>query len=91
MHDVMMYCAYVHAEPHRLCCEHIYASSSRNEKGVVVAPVVIVVTYSSCIYVCNIYVCVIKLLKVILCVGQRGDHLYTEHPQPHIHTLPVQE
>ena len=30
MHDVMMYCVYVHAKPYRLCCEHIYASSSHN-------------------------------------------------------------
>ena len=89
MHDVMMYCVYLHAEPHRLCCEHIYASSSRNVQG------------SSCcnsrnsshifklyLCVCNIYVCVIKLLKhnYTVCWSTRRSPLYRAPATAQTHT-----
>ena len=43
MHDVMMYCVYVHAEPHILCCERIYVSSSRKVSVAVVVVVEVVI------------------------------------------------
>ena len=79
MHDVMMYCVYEHTEPHRLSCEHIYVSSSRN--------VLVVVSRNSSSHIFKFYLCVCnKVIKRYTVCWSARLPLYRAPATVHTHT-----